>query len=125
MLGDVARRVTSPDFIGRRAELEALGHALAETAAGNPTPILVAGEAGVGKSRLVTEAARQARGSGWLTLSGGCIDLGEGGAPFGPYADLLRSWARDAGRAEAIAFAGAAASDLGRLVPELRPGTPG
>ena len=62
-----------------------------------------------------------ARDSGWQVLIGGCLDMGEGGLPFGPYADLLRSWVRDVGRPEALAYAGTAAADLGRLVPELRP----
>ncbi len=121
MIGDVTRRVTSPEFIGRTDELELLRHALAETADGHASHILIAGEAGVGKSRLTAEAAAMARDSGWQVLIGGCLDMGEGGLPFGPYADLLRSWVRDIGRPGALAYAGTAAADLGRLVPELRP----
>jgi DNA-binding CsgD family transcriptional regulator/tetratricopeptide (TPR) repeat protein len=121
MIGDVTRRVTSPEFIGRADELDLLQRALAETADAHASHILIAGEAGVGKSRLVAEISRKAREVGWQVLAGGCLDMGEGGLPFGPYADLLRSWARDSGRAEALAFAGTAAMDLGRLVPELRP----
>src|SRR6187401_20096 len=121
MLDGVSRRITSPEFIGRRGELGELERALAETAGGSATHLLVAGEAGVGKSRFVTEAARIARERGWLVLLGGCLDLGEGGAPFAPFADLLHSWARDIGRAEATALAGPNAPDLGRLAVELRP----
>jgi DNA-binding CsgD family transcriptional regulator/tetratricopeptide (TPR) repeat protein len=120
MLGGVSRRITSPEFIGRRAELAELARALAETEAGSASHVLVSGEAGVGKSRFVAEAARIAHDRGWLVMTGGCLDLGEGGAPFGPFAELLRSWARDIGRPEATALAGPNAPDLGRLAPELR-----
>ncbi len=125
MLGSVSRRVTSPEFIGRHGELDQLRHALAESAAGRSTHLLVSGEAGVGKSRFVGEGTRVAREDGWQVLTGGCLDLGDGGAPYAPFSELLRGWVRSVGRAEAIAFAGPNAGDLGRLVAELRPSETG
>ena len=53
--------VASVDFVGRRAELEALTTTMAQAFAGSVRATLVVGEPGVGKSRLVTEAARVAR----------------------------------------------------------------
>ncbi len=75
----------------------------------------------MGKSRFVGEGTRIAREAGWQVLTGGCLDLGEGGAPYAPFSELLRGWVRSVGRAEAIAFAGSNAGDLGRLAAELRP----
>jgi DNA-binding NarL/FixJ family response regulator len=121
MIGAVARRVTSERFIGRQSELDSLERVLIEAAEGAPSHVLIGGEAGVGKSRLVAQTTSLAESRGWRVLAGGCIDLGEGGLPFGPYAELLRGWERQVGAAEAIAMAGSGASELARLVPELRP----
>src|SRR5262245_35093657 len=117
MIGDVGRRVTSASFIGREAERELLERLVAETGQGSPSHVLLGGEAGVGKSRLATFVGAQASESGWLVLSGGCIDLGEGGLPFGPYVELLRGWTRRTGAVDAIAIAGAGAGGLGTRGP--------
>jgi DNA-binding CsgD family transcriptional regulator/tetratricopeptide (TPR) repeat protein len=122
MIGDMTRRVTSAEFIGRAAELSAIRGALDETRSGSPVHVLVAGEAGVGKSRLLGEIAAEAASGGWTVLRGGAIDLGEGSLPFGPWVELLRGWMRGVGRPAAVATAGPVAADLGGLVPELEPG---
>jgi DNA-binding CsgD family transcriptional regulator len=122
----VATRVASPEFIGRQRELASLDDAVSRARSGDATVILVGGDAGIGKSRLVAEAARRARESGALVLEGGCIALGEGdGLPFAPIVEAFR-------RLPAIVAAGAIpgidgigslrsseTSDLGRLLPEL------
>src|SRR5438105_758948 len=51
----VARRLTSEHFVGRRAELEELEQALDAAAGSNPTVVLLGGDSGVGKTRLVGE----------------------------------------------------------------------
>ena len=53
--------------------------------------VLVGGEAGVGKSRLVGEAGAQARRHGARVLVGQCLDLEEGGLPYAPLVDMLRT----------------------------------
>ncbi|MEU2261789.1 AAA family ATPase [Streptomyces sp. NPDC019645] len=55
MLGGVETRSLSPVFVGRTGELTALGQALSRATAGEPQALLIAGEAGVGKTRLVEE----------------------------------------------------------------------
>src|SRR5690349_11287665 len=50
---DMASRVSSPDLIGRGEELRALEDAYARAADGRPAVVLVGGESGIGKSRLV------------------------------------------------------------------------
>ncbi|MEA2293288.1 MAG: hypothetical protein QOE86_927, partial [Solirubrobacteraceae bacterium] len=92
----MATRVTSTRFVGRDAELAELRAALAEAETGQPSLAFVAGESGVGKTRLVTELQRAARDDGVRILSGECVDLGEGELPFAPLVGALRPLARAA-----------------------------
>ncbi len=126
----VATRVASPDFIGRKRELGALSDALVRGRAGDAVVVLVGGDAGIGKTRLVAEAAGVARESGSLVLEGGCVSLGSGeGLPFGPIVEALRRLPEliAAGRAGSITdiadLRSTETSDLGRLMPELGTGS--
>ena len=56
------RDLVSPLFVGRETELATLTAALESAVAGEPTVVLLGGEAGVGKTRLVAEAAERAAG---------------------------------------------------------------
>jgi ATP/maltotriose-dependent transcriptional regulator MalT len=91
----MATRVTSTRFVGRAAELAELSGALEASAAGTPSLALVAGESGVGKSRLASELTRTAREAGARVLSGDCVELGEGELPYAPLVGALRRIARD------------------------------
>lgn len=66
-----------PPLVGRTDELGLLSGALAAAGAGTPGVVLVSGEAGVGKTRLVTELAAVAARTGALVLSGTAVDVGE------------------------------------------------
>ncbi len=55
MIDGMARRVSSPVLVDRDAEVAQLRAALQRAAAGQPATVVVAGEAGVGKTRLVAE----------------------------------------------------------------------
>src|SRR5438045_8684733 len=68
--GVVAARMTSSRMIGRTAELAELEAALTDAAAGRPSLVFVAGESGVGKTRLLDEAARRAKPAGGRLLAG-------------------------------------------------------
>jgi predicted ATPase len=81
----VARRVSVPELIGRRAELAALVSGLRE----GGRLILVQGDAGVGKTRLVQAFASQARASGVTVLIGGCLQF-EADIPYAPFVEALR-----------------------------------
>ena len=70
MLGSVATRVSSPVLVGRSGQLSVLDTALAEAGRDNPSAVLVGGEAGVGKSRLVGDFAEQCRSQGVRVLAG-------------------------------------------------------
>ncbi len=87
-------RVSSSRLIGRTTELTELEAALADAADGRPSLAFVAGESGVGKSRLLAEFERRAAGQGALVLSGDCVDLGESELPYVPLVAALRPLAR-------------------------------
>ena len=75
-------------------ELERLEASFARAAAGTPVIVLVGGEAGIGKTRLVEEFARRARGAGARVLTGACLRIGDGGLPFAPFVAALRELVR-------------------------------
>src|SRR6266511_1522979 len=64
MIGGVALRVTSPVLVGRVAEAAQLWAAFERAVAGSPATVVVVGEAGVGKTRLVSELLARARARG-------------------------------------------------------------
>ena len=51
--------------------------------------MLLAGDAGVGKTRLLTELRDVALGEGWLVLAGHCLDLADGSLPYLPFSEIL------------------------------------
>lgn len=91
----MATRMTSARFVGRSGQLAELEAALRDAAEHRPSLALVAGESGVGKSRLVQELLDRARGDGVLVLAGDCVDLGEGELPYAPLVGALRGLLRD------------------------------
>src|SRR3954468_7046039 len=122
--GAVAARMTSSRMIGRTAELAELEAALTDAAAGRPSLVFVAGESGVGKTRILDEAARRARAAGGRLLSGDCVELGEGELPYAPIVAALRPLARD-GDPGLDALPDSARAELTRLLTGLGlPSTP-
>lgn len=110
-------RIFSPDFIGRVAELEALDGALERArTAGAPT-VLVGGEAGIGKSRLVGEFLRRVQPDVHV-LNGACAPFGSSPPPFTPIVEALRSHVRSADEHQRAELS-AGAPALTRLLPEL------
>ncbi len=102
-------------FVGRGDELARLGTVWARAAEGAPQALLLAGEPGVGKSRLAAECARAAHEGGGLVLYGRCDE--ELGAPLQPFIEALRTLAPALGPARLRDVRGI--DELGRLVPEL------
>jgi DNA-binding CsgD family transcriptional regulator len=86
----VLRRVSSPTFVGRSDELAALDSALARASEGIPAFAFVAGESGVGKSRLVAEFEARAKEAGAQVLIGHCLELGGTTFPYAPLVEALR-----------------------------------
>ena len=122
ILVDMTATLTSPIFVGRTEELARLAAAADRAAAGTPTSVLIGGEAGVGKTRLVGELVAGARAAGATVLAGGCVELGGEGVPFAPLIEALRAFVRDLDEpALARLVPGQARAELARLLPELGP----
>ncbi len=114
----MATRVTSSHLVGRTAELAELEGALAEAADGRPSVAFLAGESGVGKSRLLTELVGRARESGAVVLTGDAVELGEGELPYAPLVAALRPLAR-AGDPVLGELPEGARGELSTLLPEV------
>ena len=115
--------MSSPVLVGRSGPLATLETALAEASRSRPSTVIVGGEAGVGKSRLVSEFAERSHGAGGRVLVGGCLELGAESLPFAPFTAVLRELVRDLGAAGVAALLpGGSGRELGRLLPEF--GTP-
>jgi DNA-binding CsgD family transcriptional regulator/tetratricopeptide (TPR) repeat protein len=84
----VSRRVSSPVLVGRDAELAELLAAGDDAAAGRGGLLVVEGEAGIGKSRLVSEFATRAAGVGAEVIQASCLPFAEA-VPYAPVAALL------------------------------------
>lgn len=113
-------------MVGRRAELDALLEAFDEARGGRPRTVIVRGEAGIGKTRLVQEflvasALRRDESLPLVVAIGQCVDLGPIGAPFGPVRRVLRDLHAEVGTAALRAAAGSPAvvASLAALVPGI------
>lgn len=104
-------------LVDRDGELAVLRGCCRRACAGEAVAVLVGGEAGVGKSRLVEQFAADARAAEARVLIGQCVPLGDEGPPLAPIAGALRQLLRTEGRA---AFAGRE-QEFARLLPELGP----
>ena len=113
--------LVSPVFVGRGAELARMVGAVESAMAGDSAVVIVGGEAGVGKTRLVEEAAARARDAGARVLMGSCIELGGAGLPLSPVVDALRPLVRVMDPDELEPLLGPARDELARLLPELSP----
>ncbi|HLU73351.1 MAG TPA: AAA family ATPase [Nonomuraea sp.] len=108
----------SPLFVGRAGELELLEGALTGTRGGDAATVLVGGEAGVGKTRLMGEFT--ARAGDALVLVGHCLELGAEGLPFAPFTAVLRGLVREIGRDRVVELVpGRTTRGLARLLPEF------
>ena len=119
---DVSRWDDVP-MVGRAEELERLLAHVDRAAGGRSSAALLAGDAGVGKTRLLDELATRAAARGVRVLTGHCVDLGDVGLPYLPFVDLLRPVAADPELAPASsrnpALAGLLAGRPGASAPVL------
>ncbi|MEU1117986.1 MULTISPECIES: AAA family ATPase [unclassified Streptomyces] len=109
---------TSTVFVGRDAELAALGAALSRADTGEPSALIIGGEAGVGKTRLLEEFLDRAAADGAVVGRGGCVETGADALPYHPLSTALRSLRRRIGPELDAAVAGQE-GELARLLPEL------
>jgi DNA-binding CsgD family transcriptional regulator len=114
---------TSP-FVGRAEELGRLDATLDRAERDQPRVVLLAGDAGVGKTRLLLAFAERARRRGVRVLAGGCVELGDIGVAYLPVVDALRALAEDPEEAALLASIATTAPGLGRLLPGIGPAGP-
>jgi DNA-binding CsgD family transcriptional regulator/tetratricopeptide (TPR) repeat protein len=112
-------RMASPTFVGRVEELETLEAARVRAADADPAVVLVGGEAGIGKTRLVAEFASRCAANGTRVLVGGCVPVGDGALPYAPVVEALRTLLGDVGVGAVRELVGPAWPELARLLPTL------
>src|SRR5215217_1701915 len=117
--GEMGGRVASPTFVGRVEELQILEAARVRAADGEPAVVLVGGEAGVGKTRLITELTARCAADGTRVLVGGCVPVGDGALPYTPIVEALRSLLAEVGAAEVRELVGPSWPEVARLLPAL------
>jgi AAA ATPase domain len=117
--GEMGGRVASPTFVGRVEELQTLEAAKVRVANGDPAVVLVGGEAGVGKTRLVAELEVRCAADETRVLVGGCVPVGGGALPYAPIVEVLRALLGDVGVGAVRELVGPSWPELGRLLPAL------
>jgi len=101
-------------------------HAVLDRAkAGTVGTVLIGGEAGVGKTRLLAEFQAGVVPAGVRVLEGGCVDLGDAARPYDPFVAALRPWLRSLPPSEFERIVGPARSAVLQLIPDLDVGGAG
>ena len=108
----------TPDMIGRQIQLQELIDSLDRANGGSGQLVFIAGDSGIGKTRLLCEFVRNVRTRPQVDLlEGNSYD--EDPVPYGPFIDMMRSVLRRDGIAVVAERAGPWVADLARLLPEL------
>lgn len=125
--------LASTSFIGRSIELDLLGAALADARTGRARSIIIGGEAGIGKSRLIERFTVGLDGD-VRVIAGSCVELGRGELPFAPFVQAVRELLRSIPEGQRPAVLGPGRADLERFLPaagarptadpSARPGSP-
>ena len=123
IMGDVATAGTRQTLVGRDAELSELCSLLGvRPPALDPSPIpravLLAGDAGVGKTRLLTELRDLAVTDGWQVVAGHCLDFGDSALPYLPFSEVMGRLATDL--PDVVETVSGIHPALGRLQPGRR-----
>ena len=117
------QRVLSPVLVGRQEELSQLEDALLSANRGDGRFVLVAGEAGIGKTRLATELTRRARKLGCDVLWGSCSEA-ELALPYLPFVEAVGNRLDEQDPDTVRAALGPTAAELAQLFPQLAEGPP-
>jgi class 3 adenylate cyclase/tetratricopeptide (TPR) repeat protein len=106
-------------FVGRAEELARLRRSMRTAADGRARAVLITGEAGAGKTRLLEELIDSATEAGARVLVGSCLPLGDAGSPFVPIVAVLRALSQAVEPGALAAVLGPGRTELARLVPDL------
>ncbi|MHA3703558.1 helix-turn-helix transcriptional regulator [Jatrophihabitans sp. YIM 134969] len=108
----------STPLVGRAEPLAVLTEAVEHAVAGRPGAVVLSGDAGVGKTRLLAELLAEAERRGVATVVGHCLDFGETALPFLPFTEVFGRLAEE--RPEEVERVVAAHPDVQRLLPAHR-----
>ena len=111
-------------FVGRSAEYEMLLELIASLAAGSGFPVLIEGEPGIGKSRLLREVMRYANAQDLPTLKTNCYEI-ERAMPYQPVIDLISRTLDRLSTQSLLGLAPVSLAELAALVPEIAERFPG
>ncbi len=117
----MAKNALCPVLIRRDDELAALEDALLAARRDESRFVVLAGEAGIGKTRLATEIAREARELGCTVLAGGCSDA-ELALPYLPFVEAIGNYLDDVDQGQLAETIGPGIAELGQLFPQLARG---
>ena len=120
----MAASASSSMFVGRRDEIAAIADHLDDLNEGSGGFLLISGEAGVGKSRLVEALVDHASSDGVQILLGRCIQFGDAVLPVAPVVDILDELRSALTPGEFESVLGPAREDLAGLLPALQTGSP-
>lgn len=110
-------------YVGRAEERQALRRLVDRTVAGGGGVALIAGEAGLGKTRLVDETVREARSMGMFAVRGHCRDM-DGAAPYLPFVEAIEYGLTVTARDVFRSAMGDAGPEIARFVPRVRAAFP-
>jgi len=111
-------RLLTGHFVGRADELGSLERLLDELARGHPGAVEVAGEPGIGKTRLLMEVAARAGARGYLVLSGAASEF-ENDLPFSVFVDALDEYVAGLEPGWLAVLDGAVQAELAHVFPSL------
>ena len=118
-------RVLCEELVGRESEISLLEDALLATLRGDGGVVIVGGDAGMGKTRLVTDLVARARRRGCVVVSGACSEA-ELSLPYLPFLEAIGNYLAREDVGALRERLGAAADDLAQLFPQMgRPEPPG
>lgn len=114
-------RVADPGLIGRDEPLARLRAAAEDAARGQPRAVLVTGEAGIGKTRLVDAFVGELRATGWQAGTGHAVRLEGGSPPYLPFVQVLQDLVDGMEPARLRVTLGPARDELSALLAGLVP----
>ena len=107
-------------LVGREAEQRELAAVIEAAVAGTPSALIVSGEAGIGKTRVVTDVTKSFESAGVRALWGRCLRFGTADSSYLPIGQLLTQWFRQADDVERLrVLHGLPVGRLATIVPIL------